>query len=365
MPDILLRNADSVYERSITRFSDVVCQFTVANGNEISYEVLEVSPDPDPTERVERSIIRFKEVVCEFIVIDGTDVHAFELEPEFVDLTGGPVPAEVITIETAANKANGVAAYFQSLLEATDTKGFFWIRGDAESIPNNQCIYYIGHGGGVNVEGARFRSGHISKLTSFSGTYDCIINEGDQFVVVDFNNEEGDVVIPNNAGINVSNITASATCATAADVNSMLDTSVDTVVLAKTVPSAVNCFCMAVKSSSVIRKTSGSVGGVSIDAANAVDLAADTPLIAIQYNQWGDNMPLEQFPYTNFHELNLDWIIDEIKKARATQKDIEARLPEITEDILLQLIADGVIGFTLGTSYDALTEELTLSVTAI
>lgn len=76
-------------------------------------------------------------------------------------------------------------------------------------------------------------------------------------------------------------------------------------------------------------------------------------------------MPLEQFPYTNFHELNLDWIIDEIKKARATQKDIEARLPEITEDILLQLIADGVIGFTLGTSYDALTEELTLSVTAI
>ena len=25
-------------------------------------------------------------------------------------------------------------------------------------------------------------------------------------------------------------------------------------------------------------------------------------------------MPFEQFPYTNFHELNLDWIIDEIKK---------------------------------------------------
>lgn len=76
-------------------------------------------------------------------------------------------------------------------------------------------------------------------------------------------------------------------------------------------------------------------------------------------------MPLEQFPYTNFHELNLVWIIVEIKKARATQKDIEARLPEITEDILLQLIDDGVIGFTLGTSYDALTEELTLSVTAV
>lgn len=284
MPDILLRDADPVYERSITRFSDVVCQFTVANGNEISYEVLEVSPDPDPTERVERSIIRFKEVVCEFIVIDGTDVHAFELEPEFVDLTGGPVPAEVITIETAATKANGVSSYFQSLMEATDTKGFFWIRGDAESITNNQCIYYIGKGGNVNIEGTRFRSGHISKLTAFSGTYDCIIHEGDQFVVVDFNNEEGDIAIPNNAGVSVTNISATAACSTAADVNTMLDTSVDTVVLAKTVPSAVNGFCMAVKSSTVIRKTSGSVGGVSIDAANAVDLASGTPLIAIQYN---------------------------------------------------------------------------------
>lgn len=284
MSDILLRDADSVYERSITRFSDVVCQFTVANGNEISYEVLEVSPDPDPTERVERSIIRFKEVVCEFIVIDGTDVHAFELEPEFVDLTGGPVPAEVITVETAATKANGVSSYFQSLMEATDTKGFFWIRGDAESITNNQCIYYIGHGGNVNIEGARFRSGHISKLTSFAGTYDCIIHEGDQFVVVDFNNEEGDVAIPNNTGVSVTNISATAACSTAADVNTMLDTNVDTVVLAKTVPSAINGFCMAVKDSSVIRKTSGSVSGVTIDAANAVDLASGTPLIAIQYN---------------------------------------------------------------------------------
>lgn len=24
-------------------------------------------------------------------------------------------------------------------------------------------------------------------------------------------------------------------------------------------------------------------------------------------------MPLEQFPYTNFHELNLDWIIQKVK----------------------------------------------------
>lgn len=88
---VILRNALSVYERSITRFSDVVCQFTVQNGNQISYDILEVSPDPDPTPRVERSITRFKEVVCEFVVIDGTDVHAYELEPVYADITGGSV----------------------------------------------------------------------------------------------------------------------------------------------------------------------------------------------------------------------------------------------------------------------------------
>lgn len=76
-------------------------------------------------------------------------------------------------------------------------------------------------------------------------------------------------------------------------------------------------------------------------------------------------MPLEQYVYTNFHELNLNWILKEVKKAQETQQAITKQLPAITEDILLQLIADGVIGFTLGTSYDALTEELTLSVTAV
>ena len=86
---VILRNALSVYERSITRFSDVVCQFTVQNGNQISYDILEVSDNPDPTPRVERSITRFKEVVCEFVVIDGTDVHAYELEPVYADITGG------------------------------------------------------------------------------------------------------------------------------------------------------------------------------------------------------------------------------------------------------------------------------------
>lgn len=76
-------------------------------------------------------------------------------------------------------------------------------------------------------------------------------------------------------------------------------------------------------------------------------------------------MAFEQFPYTNFHELNLDWILKEVEKAQKTQEAITEQLPAITEQILLQLISEGTIGFTLGTNYDAVTEELTLTVTAI
>ena len=54
----------------------------------------------------------------------------------------------------------------------------------------------------------------------------------------------------------------------------------------------------------------------------------------------------EQFPYTNFHELNLDWLIEQLKKLSDAQvlsvngetgdvilyKDPLVRLPDITDD---------------------------------
>ena len=107
---VILRNALSVYERSITRFSDVVCQFTVQNGNQITYDVLEISANPDPTPRVERSITRFKEVVCEFVVIDGTDVHAYELEPVYVDLTGGGLTYSITNNLTNVTNSNAAVS---------------------------------------------------------------------------------------------------------------------------------------------------------------------------------------------------------------------------------------------------------------
>ena len=107
---VILRNALSVYERSITRFSDVVCQFTVQNGNQISYDILEVSANPDPTPRVERSITRFKEVVCEFVVIDGTDVHAYELEPVYADITGGGTTYTITNNLTNVTNSNVAAS---------------------------------------------------------------------------------------------------------------------------------------------------------------------------------------------------------------------------------------------------------------
>lgn len=107
---VILRNALAVYERSITRFSDVVCQFTVQNGNQISYDILEVSANPDPTPRVERSITRFKEVVCEFVVIDGTDVHAYELEPVYADITGGGTTYTITNNLTNVTNSNAAAS---------------------------------------------------------------------------------------------------------------------------------------------------------------------------------------------------------------------------------------------------------------
>lgn len=50
--------------------------------------------------------------------------------------------------------------------------------------------------------------------------------------------------------------------------------------------------------------------------------------------------PVNQFPYTNFHELNLDWILAEIKRLReiveggaAPGGDLEARVAALEEQI--------------------------------
>lgn len=81
---------------------------------------------------------------------------------------------------------------------------------------------------------------------------------------------------------------------------------------------------------------------------------------------------IHKFPYSNFHELNLDWIISEVKKLReeftGVKKEIDDAVDymkdniyETTTEIINQAIIDGSIN--VGITYDAVTEELDIIVT--
>lgn len=80
---------------------------------------------------------------------------------------------------------------------------------------------------------------------------------------------------------------------------------------------------------------------------------------------------IHKFPYSNFHELNLDWIISEVKKLReeftGVKKEIDDAVDymknniyETTTEIINQAIIDGSIN--VGITYDAVTEELDIIV---
>lgn len=68
----------------------------------------------------------------------------------------------------------------------------------------------------------------------------------------------------------------------------------------------------------------------------------------------------DNFPWTNIHQLNLDWVVKEIKNARKTQEEIKKNLPAITEEIILQMLADGTLTFNIGTIYNPINESLQL-----
>ena len=65
-------------------------------------------------------------------------------------------------------------------------------------------------------------------------------------------------------------------------------------------------------------------------------------------------MPVfENFPYTNFHDLNLDWILNKVKELdEKVNGDFVAVIESYIEEHLSQ--------FLLEASYDAATETITL-----
>lgn len=69
-------------------------------------------------------------------------------------------------------------------------------------------------------------------------------------------------------------------------------------------------------------------------------------------------MPLEQFPYTNFHELNLDWIIKQIKENNIKIDELEKIFTDELENIIreqLQTLYADVV-------YDSVNERIVMTV---
>lgn len=62
---------------------------------------------------------------------------------------------------------------------------------------------------------------------------------------------------------------------------------------------------------------------------------------------------LENFPYTNFHEMNLDWIIAKVK-------ELDSEFNETLEENIIQYIDDHMSQFLLTAMYDAGTKTITI-----
>lgn len=67
---------------------------------------------------------------------------------------------------------------------------------------------------------------------------------------------------------------------------------------------------------------------------------------------------IHKYPYTNFHELNLDWIVEKVKELEEGYGDIVQTINNTIE----QMIADGALVLSLTETYDPATEALTLTI---
>ena len=59
-------------------------------------------------------------------------------------------------------------------------------------------------------------------------------------------------------------------------------------------------------------------------------------------------MAFENFPYSDFHALNLDWILKKLKEHGVTIEDIKknieaANIPEVVRAALLDMVEDGTL----------------------
>ncbi len=69
----------------------------------------------------------------------------------------------------------------------------------------------------------------------------------------------------------------------------------------------------------------------------------------------------DNWTYTDLHQLNLDWILKELKKLQEQTSSLE----NFTIQQLLDMFANGLIIGSLKETYDSINESLTLSVEVI
>lgn len=66
----------------------------------------------------------------------------------------------------------------------------------------------------------------------------------------------------------------------------------------------------------------------------------------------------DNWTYTDLHQLNLDWVLKEVKKLSDAYGDIVNTI----NSTIAQMIADGTLQVALTERYDAATESLTLTI---
>lgn len=60
----------------------------------------------------------------------------------------------------------------------------------------------------------------------------------------------------------------------------------------------------------------------------------------------------ENFPYTNVHELNLDWILKEVKANNAEVEDLKQLFYDKVSEEVVRYIDEHLSQFLLGAMYD-------------
>lgn len=67
-------------------------------------------------------------------------------------------------------------------------------------------------------------------------------------------------------------------------------------------------------------------------------------------------------PYTNLHELNLDWVMKKVKDSNDTIKELQKMYSDMLSDTILQFLNEHIEEITLQATYVEATKTLKIGV---